>query len=48
MTAHTQPRLWPALALAIGLLVLPECCLLGQHARGAGMAAFGPICRAAR
>jgi hypothetical protein len=37
-----------ALLLAIAVMVLPDCCLNGRHAFGAGMDAFGPICRAAR
>jgi hypothetical protein len=44
------PRLaiWAVLALALAALVVPDCCLNGRHAFGAGMDAFGPICRSAR
>ena len=38
---------WLAIALALAVLVAPDCCLNGHHAFGAGMDAFGPICRAA-
>ena len=52
MTALPQtlapPRSWLALVLGAALLVLPDCCLLGHHQAGAGMAVFGSICRAAR
>jgi len=37
-----------ALALALALTLIPNCCLLGQHAHGAAMASLGPICRALR
>jgi hypothetical protein len=45
----TTPRgaIWFALALTFALLVLPDCCLDGHHAFGAGMDARGPICRSA-
>jgi hypothetical protein len=35
-------------ALAFVLLLIPDCCLSGRHDHGAGMAAFGQICRALR
>jgi hypothetical protein len=38
---------WCALALAFAVLVLPDCCLNGRHAFGAGMELLGPVCRAA-
>lgn len=41
-------KIWFAIALAFAALILPDCCLNGRHAFGAGMDAFGPICRAAR
>jgi hypothetical protein len=49
-TPAAAPRgaIWFALALAFAMLVFPDCCLSGRHAFGAGMDAFGPICRAAR
>jgi hypothetical protein len=40
--------LWLALALAFAALILPDCCLIGHHAFGAGMSVFGPICRSSR
>ena len=45
----TAPRgaVWLALALLLAALLLPDCCLNGRHAFGAGMETFGPICRAA-
>ena len=48
-TLPAAPRgaVWFALALLLAALVLPDCCLNGRHAFGAGMEAFGPICRAA-
>lgn len=39
--------IWFALALAFAAMTLPDCCLNGHHAFGAGMDAFGPICHAA-
>ena len=39
--------IWFTLALAFAALVLPDCCLTGRHAFGAGMNALGPICRSA-
>jgi hypothetical protein len=49
-TASSAPRgaIWFAIVLTFAALVLPDCCVNGQHAFGAGMSAFGPICRAAR
>ena len=43
--ARTHACALAALAL---LLLIPDCCLLGRHAHGAAMAAYGPICRALR
>ena len=39
--------IWFGLVLAFAALVLPDCCLNGRHAFGAGMNALGPICRSA-
>jgi len=43
-TARGGP--WLALALALALSTLPDCCLLGHHVHGLGMEAFGVICSA--
>lgn len=48
MTAFSSPARLSALALGLALLVLPDCCLNAGHTHGAGMAAYGPICRALR
>lgn len=47
--AVPPPRgaVWFALVLAFAALVLPDCCLNGRHAFGAGMELLGPVCRAA-
>jgi len=37
-----------AFALTFALLLIPDCCLTGRHDHGAGMTAFGAICRAQR
>ena len=37
-----------AFALTLALLIIPDCCLSGRHAHGAGMEAFDAICRAQR
>lgn len=42
-----RAAVWFAFAFALAALVLPDCCLNGRHVFGAGMEAFGPICRAA-
>jgi len=46
--APLRGTIWLAIALAFAALLLPDCCLTGRHAFGAGMDSFGPICRAAR
>ena len=46
--APPRAALWAAAALALALMVLPDCCLTGRHIHGFGMVAFGPICRAPR
>ena len=46
--AAPQAALWTAFLLALAALTLPDCCLTGRHTAGVGMAAFAPICRAAR
>ena len=38
---------WLALFLVLAGLVLPNCCLNGNHAFGSGMASLGAFCRAA-
>jgi len=45
-TLGARGRPWLALAFAVMLSTLPDCCLLGHHAHGLGMEAFGVICRA--
>jgi hypothetical protein len=47
--SRPAPRgaIWFALVVAFALLFLPDCCLNGRHAFGAGMDAFGPVCRSA-
>ena len=40
-TAH-----WLALFVVLAGIALPDCCLTGRHMHGAGMEAFGAICRA--
>jgi hypothetical protein len=39
---------WLALFAVVAAMATPDCCLTGRHLFGAGMDAFGPICRAAR
>jgi hypothetical protein len=46
-TLAAPPRAALGIALALALLVLPNCCLTGRHAR-AGVPMLGPICRALR
>jgi hypothetical protein len=46
--AAPRAALWTAIALMLGALFMPDCCLAGRHAAGFGMEAFGPICAAAR
>jgi hypothetical protein len=41
------PRAALGLALALALLILPNCCLTGRHTH-AGVLMFSPICRALR
>jgi hypothetical protein len=48
LIAAPRAALWTAIALMLGALFLPDCCLDGRHAAGFGMEAFGPICAAAR
>jgi len=37
---------WLALFVVLAGITLPDCCLTGRHMHGAGMEAFGAICRA--
>jgi hypothetical protein len=37
---------WLALLILVAGIVAPDCCLTGHHRHGAGMEAFGFICRA--
>ena len=46
IAAPRRLAFWTALTLALGVMVLPDCCLTGRHAHGVGMSAYGPICRA--
>jgi hypothetical protein len=48
LAAPPRKALWGTLALTVALLFVPDCCLVGRHAHGAAMAAFGPICHALR
>ncbi len=43
-----RPAVGIAIALALALSVLPDCCLNGSHAYGFGMDAFASICHAQR
>lgn len=37
---------WLALFVVLAGIALPNCCLTGRHLHGAGMEAFGQVCRA--
>ena len=43
-----KPAVVAALALALALSVLPDCCLNGSHAYGFGMDTFASVCHARR
>jgi hypothetical protein len=45
--AFRPPRThWLALLFVLAGIALPDCCLNGRHAFGAGMDVFDAICRA--